>query len=130
MPPPKLQPRAPQGDRSRRVSRNISRNWLLGGIFALWIAGLLARLYYLQVIQYVDLLGRAQRQQQRTVEIAPQRGTIFDREMHPLAMSLAVDSVYAVPALISDPGMVAGLVAPALELSRDELAGRFRAFRS
>jgi len=108
----------------------LSRPLVLGGIFALWMTGLVARLYYLQIIEYVDLLGRAQRQQQRTVAIAPQRGTLYDRDMRPLAMSLAVDSIYAVPALIPSPEMVSGLVGRVLNVPPDELLGRFKAFRS
>src|SRR3989449_10255503 len=106
-----------QGARKNGKPKNPRRILLLGGVLALWMAGLLARLYCLQVVEYTDSLARAQRQQQRTVEIAPKRGTIFDREMHPLAMSLAVDSVFAVPAEISNPEMLAGLLAPAVGLS-------------
>ena len=118
------------GARKTGESQKLRRNLLLGGVLALWMAGLLARLYCLQVVEYTDSLARAQRQQQRTVEIAPKRGTIFDREMQPLAMSLAVDSVFAVPAEISNPEMLAGLLAPVMGLSRSDLAGRFKAFRS
>ncbi len=111
-------------------SRRLSRDLLLGGFLVLWMAVLVIRLFDLQIIQYVGLLERAQRQQQRTVEIAPVRGTIFDRGLHPLAMSLAVDSVYAVPAEIPKPEMVAGLLGRALGLAPGELLGRFKAFRS
>jgi cell division protein FtsI (penicillin-binding protein 3) len=103
---------------------------LLGGILVFWMLMLTARLYDLEVIQYVDLLARAQRQQEHTIEIAPQRGTIYDRQMNPLAMSLVVESVYAVPSQIPDRGMVAKLLAPVLGLEADDLAGRFQAFRS
>ena len=41
--------------------------------------------------------------------------------MHPLAMSLAVDSVYAVPSEIPDREMVAKLLAPVLGLEREGL---------
>ncbi len=108
----------------------LSRNLLLGVILAVWMVGLVARLYYLQIIQYVELLTRAQRQQQRSVEIAPVRGTIFDRQMHPLAMSLAADSVYAEPAEMPNPEMVASLLGPALGLSPGDLLGRLRTVRS
>jgi len=111
-------------------SRTISRSLLLGGLLALWMGGLVVRLYHLQIIQYVELLARAQRQQQRTLEIAPKRGTIFDRQMRPLAMSLAVDSIFAVPSEISDPEMVAKLLAPILGMDAGDLLGRFKAFRS
>jgi len=116
---------------SRAPSRSgLRRGFLLGAILTLWMAGLVTRLYDLQIVQYVDLLGRAQRQQQHTIEIAPQRGAIFDRQMNPLAMSLAVDSVYAVPSEIPDPTMVAKLLAPALSLDENDLLGRFKAFRT
>ena len=108
----------------------LSRGLLLGGILALWMVGLVARLYHLQIIQYVELLARAQRQQQRTIEVTPQRGTIFDRQMNPLAMSLGVDSICAVPSEIPEPSMVASLLAPVLGLDANGLLGRFQAFRS
>jgi len=78
----------------------------------------------------VDLLARAQRQQQRTIEIAPKRGGIFDRQMNPLAMSLDVDSIFAVPSEITDPAMVARLLAPVMGLDSGDLLGRFKAYRS
>ena len=107
-----------------------TRSLLLAGLLVLWMMGLVARLYHLQIIEYVDLLSRAQRQQQRTIEVAPKRGVISDRQGHPLAMSLAVDSIFAVPSEIPDPPMVARLLAPVLGLESRELEGRFKAFRS
>jgi cell division protein FtsI (penicillin-binding protein 3) len=111
-------------------SRVLSRGLLLGGMLAFWMLALTARLYYFQVIHYLDWVARAQRQQQHTIEVAPQRGTIFDRQMNPLAMSLGVDSIFAVPCEIPDPSMVAHLLAPALGLDPDELLGRFKAFHT
>ncbi len=123
---PKPQPRSAKGCSSGILSRSL----LLGGFLAFWILGLVARLYYLQIIEYVDFVGRAQRQQQRAVEVAANRGTIFDRQMHPLSMSVAVDSIYAVPTEIPDCGMVARVLAPVLGLDPGDLLGRFDTFRS
>ncbi|HZT70577.1 MAG TPA: penicillin-binding protein [Terriglobia bacterium] len=106
------------------------RSLLLAGLFVVWALAIILRLYDLQIIQYVELLARADRQQQRTVEIAPKRGTIYDRNMHPLAMSLAVDSVYAVPSNIPDPAMEAKLLAPILDLDEKDLEARLRTARS
>lgn len=106
------------------------RSLILGGVLALWMVGLFARLYQLEIFDYGELLSRAQRQQQRTVEVAAQRGTIYDRQMRPLAMSLAVDSVYAVPAEIPNREMTANLLAAVLDLDQGDLVGRFKAFRS
>ena len=74
----------------------LQRGFVLGAFMAAWMLLLAGRLYHLQIIQYVDLVSRGERQQQRTIEIAPTRGTIYDRSMQPLAMSMAVDSVFAV----------------------------------
>jgi cell division protein FtsI/penicillin-binding protein 2 len=108
----------------------LRRSLFLTALLALWIVGLVARLYQLEVIGYAELLSRAQRQQQRTIEVAPQRGTIYDRLMQPLAMSLAVDSVYAVPAEMPDRVMEAKMLAPVLGLDREDLEGQFKTFKS
>jgi len=102
----------------------------LAAAAVLWVIGLFARLYYLQIIQYVDLMARAQRQQCRVIEVTPKRGTIYDRQMQPLAISLSVDSVYAMPTEIPDPELVAKSAAPILGLDAIELEGRLRASRT
>jgi cell division protein FtsI (penicillin-binding protein 3) len=111
-------------------SGTLTRTLLLGAVLAFWMLALVGRLYHLQIIQYVDLLARAERQQQRTIEVAPKRGVVYDRQMHPLAMSLAVDSIFAVPGEIPNPEMAAGLLAPVLGLEQGNLRGKFKAFRS
>jgi cell division protein FtsI/penicillin-binding protein 2 len=121
--------------RAQRISSSSSdlravgakRGVLLAGTFLVWVLAIILRLYDLQIIQYVQLLARADHQQQRTVEIAPKRGIVYDRKMHPLAMSLAVDSVYAVPANIPDISMEAKLLAPILDLEAKDLEARFNA---
>jgi cell division protein FtsI/penicillin-binding protein 2 len=106
------------------------RGLLLAGMFVVWVLAIVLRLYDLQIIQYVELLARADRQQQRTVEIAPKRGIIYDRKMHPLAVSLAVDSVYAAPSNIPDTSMEANLLAPILNIDAKVLEARFKAHSS
>jgi len=111
-------------------SRASNRDLLLGGILFLWMVGLAVQLYHLQIIEYGDLLARAKRQQQHMIEVAPKRGEIFDRQMNPLAMSLAVNSVFADPSEIPDRKMVASLLAPVLGLDAHDLLGRFTNSRS
>jgi len=122
----KSQPRSSKADTHRTLSRSL----ILGGVLALWMIGLVGRLYHLEILQYVELLGRAQRQQQRTVEVAPQRGTIFDRQMQPLAMSLPVESIYAVPAEIPNREMVSSLLAPVLHADGVDLLRRLKTSRT
>ncbi len=65
--------------------------------FCAWSAAIALRLIWLQVIQHGEWVERAKQQQQRTFEVAPHRGVLYDRQMHALAMTVLVDSIYAVP---------------------------------
>ena len=64
--------------------------------------GIWLRLVWLQISMHQHLLEKAQRQQQRTFEIAPRRGILYDRNLHELAVSRLADSVFAVPYEITD----------------------------
>jgi cell division protein FtsI (penicillin-binding protein 3) len=55
------------------------------------------------------------------------RGTLYDRKGRELAVSLPMDSVFADPAEVSDPAMVAQLLARALQTSADDLETKIRA---
>ena len=79
--------------------------------FAFWVSVICCRLVWLQVIHYKDYVDRAARQQQRTFEVAPRRGMLFDRNLHQLAMTGVADSVYAVPSEITDRQAVANALA-------------------
>ena len=118
--------RTAKPDRSRLERRRL----IVGVVCFLWFACIAARLYYFQVIQYVDMVSRAQRQRQRVIEVAPQRGVIFDRQMKPLAMSMAVDSVFAVPSELTEPPKVASRLAPVLSVDADDLRDRFQTAHS
>jgi cell division protein FtsI (penicillin-binding protein 3) len=70
--------------------------------FVCWITLICGRLVWLQVIHHKDFVERAAKQQQRTFEVAPRRGILYDRNLHELAMTVLADSVYAVPSEIAD----------------------------
>lgn len=97
---------------------------IVAGFVMLWMGATLGRLAYLQLICYGDYYNRAERQQQRIVEISPHRGNLYDRNLHELAMSISVDSCFAVPAEITDHDMVARLLSGVLDLSPDDLASK------
>ena len=65
--------------------------------FCFWAAVVALRLTWLQVVRHSDFVHRAAMQQQRTFEVAPRRGVLYDRNLKELAMTVLVDSVYAVP---------------------------------
>jgi cell division protein FtsI (penicillin-binding protein 3) len=97
---------------------------IVAGVAMLWMGAALSRLAYLQLFRYSEYLDRAERQQQRTVEVSPHRGVIYDRNLHELAMSISVDSCFAIPSEISDPDMVARLLSPALNMTADEVSAK------
>src|SRR5450631_3445822 len=78
------------------------RFWLICSFFLFWALAITVRLFWLQLIHHSEYVDRAQRQQQRTFEVAPRRGILYDRNMRELAMTVQVDSVYAVPTEIED----------------------------
>src|SRR2546425_8471444 len=75
---------------------------IVAGVGLIWMAAIFGRLGYLQLFRHSEYMARAQRQQQRVIEITPKRGSIYDRNMHPLAMSIPVDSAFAVPSELAD----------------------------
>jgi len=103
---------------------------LVAALATLWAGAVTARLGYLQLFRYGDYLARAQRQQQRIIEVSPRRGVIYDRNLRELAMSVQVDSCFAVPSEIADPEMAARLLAGVLDLEPDEILTRLKGSRS
>jgi cell division protein FtsI (penicillin-binding protein 3) len=106
------------------------RVFIVAVVAVLWMVAVLARLSTLQLFRYTEYLGRAQRQQQRIVEISPKRGVLYDRNLRELAMSIAVDSLFAVPSEISDAPMVARLLSGVLEISPAEIETKMQGSRS
>jgi cell division protein FtsI/penicillin-binding protein 2 len=98
-----------------------ARLLILAGVALFWMTAIFGRVTYLQLIRHGDYLARAMRQQRRTIEITPKRGIIYDRNMRPLAMSVPVQSAFAVPVEIKDTGMAARLLANALGMPAEEI---------
>src|ERR1700690_2089909 len=98
---------------------------ILAGVAFLWMTAISGRGAYLQLYQHKEYLGRANRQQRRTIEITPHRGSIYDRNMNLLAKSIPVQSAFAVPTEIKDVTMATRLLAGVLgmpaEILRDKL---------
>jgi cell division protein FtsI (penicillin-binding protein 3) len=82
------------------------------------------RLFSLQVWQHEEMTEKARRQRCRTFEVSPRRGTIYDRRHRELAISLQVDSIYAVPSEIRDKQETAERLAAALGLKSSDIQKR------
>src|SRR5437773_5639659 len=110
--------------------KTVDRLLTVACITLLWMTAVFGRLGYLQLFLHSEYMARAQRQQQRVIEITPKRGAIYDRNMHPLAMSIPVDSAFAVPAELGDEQLAAQLLSGVLGIPRDVLETRLASSRS
>lgn len=84
---------------------------LLGAIFGGWALVILGRLLWLQAFNHTMFVDLATRQQQRTFQVAPRRGVLYDRNLHELAMTVLVDSIYGVPTEMRDKHATAAALA-------------------
>ncbi|MGD0415439.1 MAG: penicillin-binding protein [Terriglobales bacterium] len=87
------------------------RLYALSGLFCLWLLAICLRLIYLQIFCYGDFERRAQHQQQRSFDLSPKRGVIYDRAGRELAMSIQVDSAFVVPSETPDLPNTISLIA-------------------
>ena len=95
------------------------RTLILAGLALLWMTAVFGRLAFLQLVQHSHYMTLAMRQQRRTLDITPKRGAIYDRNMHPLAMSVPVQSAFAIPTEVKDAGMAARLMSGVLGMQQD-----------
>ncbi len=97
------------------------RTRLFALILALWGAVVVARLVQIQIADGSHYRAKAQRQQERRVEIQGQRGSILDREGRELAVSVETTSVYVIPDDVKNPRDTAAALAPALGMPASEV---------
>ncbi len=94
--------------RNQSPSKNLtapirrSRFAIVAILFCLWTAAIALRLVWLQVVKHQEWVARAEKQQIGAFEVAPRRGVLYDRNLKELAMTVLVDSVYAVPSELGD----------------------------
>ncbi len=106
--------------------------------FCFWAAVIVLRLGWVQIVRHSEFVHRAAQQQQRTFEVAPRRGMLYDRNLRELAMTVLVDSVYAVPSELGDNRENAAQMLSAIVhsdagdsyTSEKRMLGRFNASRN
>src|ERR1051325_10285619 len=106
------------------------RVYVLVALIFLWCSVVGVRLYFLHVIRSAEYRQRAERQQQRTYELTPPRGVIYDRHKNELAISIKVDSVFAVPEEIDNREATSKTLSKLLGLSARDLLDKFQTQRS
>jgi cell division protein FtsI (penicillin-binding protein 3) len=99
----------------------LARFWLICLFFVFWTILIAFRLFWLQVVRHHEYMERADRQQQRTFEVAPRRGVLYDRNLRELAMTVQVDSIFAVPTEMDDKAAAARTLAAVVHTDPDDV---------
>lgn len=97
--------------------QNRRTNWRLMSFLIILLCAyaiVSARLVELQAIDSEEYQKRARDQRVRKIEIAPRRGTVFDRSNEEIAVSISVDSIYANPKFIRKKEVSAQRIAAVL----------------
>src|SRR2546430_6254244 len=92
---------------------------------ALWMGAIGARLVQLQIHQHDDLASRARNQQLSSIDTAPTRGQVLDRQGRELARSLDTESFYSDPSEVKNVDETARKIASVTGVDRAELIRRF-----
>ena len=98
---------------------------MIGTLFGLLFLIVIARAFYLQILQNDEMEKMADKQHQRIVPLVPARGEIMDCSGTPLAVSVEMDSCYGEPRNIQDVEGTATVLAPLLGTPKSELVKKF-----
>ena len=116
---------------ARAIPLKRMRFWLICLFFLLWTLAICGRLFWLQIVRHQEFVERAQKQQQRTFEVAPRRGVLYDRNLRELAITVQADSIYAVPPEIDNKQAAAHALAALVhsdpadaQTTEDQIAAR------
>lgn len=82
---------------------------------------IVARLYGLQIINHQESKRKVDKNQVRKVDILPERGIIYDRNLEKLAINIPSYSLYAYPKKISHPEKIAGTLSSILGMKKSFL---------
>lgn len=98
----------------------------IGIFFGLFLGAICAKAAYLQIYRGSWLSQLAADQYEASVKTSGKRGTIYDRKMSELAVSIQVTSIAAYPARLDDPAKTAAALAKSLNLDRSSLQRSFK----
>jgi cell division protein FtsI (penicillin-binding protein 3) len=101
-----------------------NRLTVVAAVLLLWGLRIFVALVSIQVSQHAKYKAIARAQQEHEFDIPAPRGTIFDRNGQPLAISTPADSVSVNPQQISDPKLATELLGNILHLDRQVLFSR------
>lgn len=100
--------------------RTWSRDWIILVLFAVFLAVLAGRLFYIQVVKASDFSQQAATAHTRDVVIEARRGTIYDRNGEVLASNVDATTVYVDPQEVDQPEGLASVLADVLGKEYDK----------
>jgi cell division protein FtsI (penicillin-binding protein 3) len=118
-------PRHATAKKAPRAQAADRRTMLVALGLLIWMLGIGARLIQLQVHQHDELANRARNQQLSSIETAPTRGQVLDRQGRELARSLDTESFYSDPSEVNNVEETARRIASVTGLDRLDLVRRF-----
>ena len=113
-------------DAAAARSNAVRRLTFLVCLLLLWSIAILARLVSIQVVHHQKYIATARKQQELKIEQPAVRGPIYDRNKHPLALSVTVDSVSVNPLNVPDLSVASEVLSENLGLDRDDLYARMQ----
>jgi cell division protein FtsI (penicillin-binding protein 3) len=106
------------------VSQRDWRNRLGLALMVLLLVVVLGRLVILQGVDGAAYANAAEQDRLRTYQIAALRGSVLDRNGHPLAYTAEASRVVADPTIVQDPAETARRLAPVLGVPVSDLVDR------
>ena len=86
------------------------------------------RLVYIQLARNSFFVGKAMDQRLQSIPVDAKRGTIYDRNGIPLAISVSANAVYAVPNQVQDKEYTATKLSEILALDREFVLQRLKKY--
>jgi len=110
------------------MTRSEKRVIQLFAVLTAWALVVIVKLTYVQLIRHGDYTARAVRQQERTLALAPVRGSILDRRGRVLAESVSAQSIYADPQAVINKRATAKALASirGLDMTAHEIEEKLR----
>lgn len=103
------------------IKKSKERSLWVGLLFILGFMMVLIRLFYLQTFQHDELLAEAEKRWENHELLKAKRGTIYDRNRHPLAWEEKAYYFLADPQQIKDKNKTAEVLSPVLGIPKEKL---------
>lgn len=114
---PAVRRRGPGQSRVAMLGLFLMATWLFLGF----------KLFQVQVVEAAELGSKGLEQRTRSLVLEAPRGTIFDRNLDPLALTVDAKAVFAVPAEMDDPlyatQVIASITGQSVDRARANIAG-------